>query len=109
VADYLITMSSGRIQVAGEVDDLLASHRVLTGPTDEAGHYDDAVVVHASGGETQAHLLVRAAADDPVPRGWESHPVGLEELALGYLREPAATVLPDPVLGQHRNLPEAAT
>ena len=32
VADYLILMSRGRVQVAGEVDDLLARHRVLTGP-----------------------------------------------------------------------------
>ena len=37
VADYLILMSQGRVQVAGEVDDLLASHRVLTGPAAEAG------------------------------------------------------------------------
>ena len=36
VADYLIVMSQGRVQVAGEVDDLLASHRVLTGPAAEA-------------------------------------------------------------------------
>src|SRR5580700_397661 len=32
VADYLILLSRGRVQVAGEVDDLLAAHRVLTGP-----------------------------------------------------------------------------
>ena len=36
VADYLILMSQGRVQVAGEVDDLLASHRMLTGPAAEA-------------------------------------------------------------------------
>src|SRR5579863_3690721 len=36
IADYLILLSLGRIQVAGEVDVLLASHRVLTGPTAEA-------------------------------------------------------------------------
>ena len=36
VADYLILMSRGRVQVAGEVDDLLAGHRVLTGPAAEA-------------------------------------------------------------------------
>ena len=38
VADYLILLSQGRVQVAGEVDDLLAGHRVLTGPAAEAGH-----------------------------------------------------------------------
>jgi ABC-2 type transport system ATP-binding protein len=32
VADYLILLSRGRLQVAGEVDDLLATHRLLTGP-----------------------------------------------------------------------------
>jgi phenazine biosynthesis-like protein/ABC transporter family protein len=32
VADYLILLSRGGVQVAGEVDDLLAGHRVLTGP-----------------------------------------------------------------------------
>ena len=32
VADYLIVLSRAQLQVAGEVDDLLAGHRVLTGP-----------------------------------------------------------------------------
>ncbi len=97
VADYLIMMSLGRIQVAGEVDDLLGSHRVLTGPAAEAGRYDERPVVHVRGGEAQAHLLVRSTADDPVPPGWEAHPVGLEELALAYLREPGVATLPGPV------------
>ena len=38
VADYLILLSRGRVQVAGEVDDLLTSHRMLTGPA--AGRTD---------------------------------------------------------------------
>jgi ABC-2 type transport system ATP-binding protein len=97
VADYLIMMSLGRIQLAGEVDDLLASHRVLTGPAAEAGGYDERPVVNVRQGEVQAHLLVRASAEDPVPPGWEAHPVGLEELALAYLREPGAAALPGPV------------
>ncbi len=100
VADYLILLSRGRVQVAGEVDDLLASHRVLTGPAAEAGRYAERPVVHVRRGEAQAHLLVRAAADDPVPPGWEAHPVGLEELALAYLREPGAAALPGPARGR---------
>ena len=103
VADYLILLSRGRVQVAGEVDDLLASHRMLTGPAAEAGRYAGRPVVHLSRGAAQAHLLVRAAADDPVPPGWEAHPVGLEELALAYLREPAASALPGPA--RSRSLP----
>jgi ABC-2 type transport system ATP-binding protein len=106
VADYLILMSRGRVQLAGEVDDLLASHRVLTGPAAEADRYAERLsVVHARRGEAQAHLLVRATAADPVPPGWEAHPVGLEELALAYLREPAAAVLPGPDRARRRTLP----
>ncbi len=100
VADYLILLSRGRVQVAGEVDDLLASHRVLTGPAAEADRYAERPVVHARRAEAQAHLLVRATADDPVPPGWEAHPVGLEELALAYLREPGAAALPGPARGR---------
>jgi ABC-2 type transport system ATP-binding protein len=100
VADYLILMSGGRVQVAGEIDDLLASHRMLTGPAAEARRYAGQPVVHLSRGEAQAHLLVRATAEDPVPPGWETHPVGLEELALAYLREPSAAALPGPARGR---------
>ena len=99
VADYLILLSRGRVQIAGEVDDLLASHRMLTGPTAEADKYSDRPVVHARRGGAQTHLLVQATADDPVPPGWEAHPVGMEELALGYLREPGAAALPGPGRG----------
>ena len=35
VADYLIVLSRGQVQVAGEVEDLLAGHRMLTGPAAE--------------------------------------------------------------------------
>ena len=100
VADYLILLSEGRVQVVGEVDDLLAAHRVLTGPAAEADRYAERPVVHIRRGEAQAHLLVRAGPDDPVPPGWEAHPVGLEELALAYLREPGAAALPGPTRGR---------
>jgi len=96
VADYLILLSQGRVQVAGQVDGLLASHRMMTGPAAEAATYAERPVVHLRRGEAQAHLLVRATAGDPVPPGWEAHPVGLEELALAYLREPGAAALPGP-------------
>jgi ABC-2 type transport system ATP-binding protein len=105
VADYLILMSRGRVQLAGEIDDLLASHRLLSGPAAEADRYAERLsVVHARRGEAQAHLLVRATADEPVPPGWEAHLVGLEELALAYLREPAAAAAPGPDRARRRAL-----
>jgi ABC-2 type transport system ATP-binding protein len=98
VADYLIVVSRGRVQVAGEVRDLLASHRVLTGPAAEADRLTGPRrVVHAWRSEAQAHLLIWAnGSTDPAPPGWAQHPVGLEELTLAYLREPWAAALPSP-------------
>jgi ABC-2 type transport system ATP-binding protein len=98
VADYLVLLSSGSVQVAGEVDSLLASHRVLTGPATDARRYAERLnVVHARRGGAQAHLLVRTnGTTDPVPPGWEAHPVSLEVLTLAYLREPGASALPGP-------------
>jgi ABC-2 type transport system ATP-binding protein len=100
VADYLVLLSRGRVQLAGEIEDLLASHRMLTGPAAEADRYAQRPVVHARRAEAQAHLLVRATASDKVPPGWEAQPVGLEELALAYLRQPGAAALPGPA--RHR-------
>ena len=106
VAGYLILLSRGRVQVAGQVEDLLATHRLLTGPAAEAGRYAGRPVVHARRVEAQARLLVRATAGDPVPPGWQAHPVGLEELALAYLREPGAAALPGPARGRDAHTSE---
>ena len=78
VADHLILLSRGQVQIAGEVDGLLAAHRLLTGPA--ADGHAGWPVVHASRAEAQARLLVRASAADPVPPGrrtrwaWKNSP-----------------------------------
>ena len=97
VADYLILVSGGRVRMAGEVDDLLSTHRMLTGPAADGGRLAELTVVHERRAEALAHVLVRTRGPaDPVPPGWEGHPVGLEELVLAYLREPGAAALPGP-------------
>ena len=106
VADYLVLLSNGSVQVAGEVDDLLATHRLLSGPASEAERYaHEFDVVHASRAASQAHLLVRCKETSGLlPSGWEAHSVTLEELALAYLREPGATAFPGPGRGQSTEL-----
>ena len=110
VADYLVLVSHGQIQVAGQVDDLLASHRVLTGPTADVDRYTDRLtVVHARRGQAQAHLLVRTTTTtDLVPPGWQTQSVGLEELTLAYLREPGAAALPGPTRADNGTPTEVA-
>jgi ABC-2 type transport system ATP-binding protein len=100
VADYLILLTQGQVQVAGKVGELLASHRMLTGPASEAGSYAGRLVVHQRSDKAQARLLVRAPADGPVPPGWLAQPVSLEQLALAYLREPGVSALPGRASGQ---------
>jgi ABC-type lipoprotein export system ATPase subunit len=75
-------LSGGQLQVAGEVDELLACHRVLTGPAADADRYAGQLrVVQTRRAGAQAHLLVRTNGQaDPVPPGWEAHSVSLEEL-----------------------------
>ena len=101
VADYLVLVSHGNVQVAGEVEDLLATHRLLTGPASESGRYTRQWnVVHASSAASLVRLLVRYdGTSSPVPPGWEARAVTLEELTLAYLREPGAAALPGPARG----------
>jgi ABC-2 type transport system ATP-binding protein len=96
VADYLVLLSGGHVQLAGEVDDLLSYHRVLTGPATEADAYAARLdVVLTRRAEAQAHLLVRTGEPaDPARPGWEAHQVSLEELVMSYLRAPGAAVIP---------------
>ncbi|HEY2237830.1 MAG TPA: ABC transporter ATP-binding protein [Streptosporangiaceae bacterium] len=97
VADYLVLLARGRVQVAGEVGDLLATHRTLTGPADQVGQLGPAFeVVHGLQARDQAHVLTRFRPPATAPDGWQPHPVTLEELVLGYLREPSASALPGP-------------
>jgi ABC-2 type transport system ATP-binding protein len=96
MADYLIVLSHGQVQVAGEVEDLLARHRMLTAPAAEVG--DPAgrmhVVQRRLAGQ-QSQLLIRTATPaEPAPAGWQSRGVALEELVLAYLRESGAAAMP---------------
>jgi ABC-2 type transport system ATP-binding protein len=97
VCDYLVLLSRGSVQIAGTVDDLVASHRVFTGPVDQADAVATALpVVHERRAGRQASLLVRTTNHPTVPAGWQGAPSNLEEIVLSYLRSPAASALPGP-------------
>jgi ABC-2 type transport system ATP-binding protein len=100
IADYLVILNDGQLQLAGGVEDLLAVHRILTGPGDERALDARLIaVVHARQAGAQAHLLVRnSAPGTPAPEGWRSNPASLEDLVLGYLRDPGARMLPGPAM-----------
>ena len=108
VADHLVVLGGGELRLAGPVDDLLAEHRVLTGPAADAdrlaGQFSTVQLKRAG---VQAHLLVRdAGPDSAVPNGWEAHPVGLEELVLAYLRPTGGDASPAAQQGPRTELTE---
>ncbi|MGF7237096.1 MAG: ABC transporter ATP-binding protein [Frankia sp.] len=97
VCDYLVLLSHGSVHIAGTGDDLVASHRVFTGPVDQADVVAAALpVVHERRAGRQASLLVRATCHPTVPAGWQDDPSNLEEIVLSYLRSPDASALPGP-------------
>jgi len=98
VADYLILLTHGQVQMAGEIDELLAGHTVLSGPAEESGAVTERFpVVQSQLAGRHAQLLVRTNGRSDPPAGWESDDVSLEELVLAYLREPSASTLPGPL------------
>ncbi len=86
VCDYVILLADGRVRLAGEVDELLATHRRLSGPRRESTRLPSSQqVVEESHTERQSTLLVRT--DEPViDPAWEVAEVGLEDIVLAYMR-----------------------
>ena len=87
VCDYLVVLAASRVQVAGEVEELLSSHHRLTGARrDPASLPSDQQVVEASHTDRQSTYLVRS--DGPIhDPAWAVEQVGLEDLVLAYMSQ----------------------
>jgi ABC-2 type transport system ATP-binding protein len=92
ICDYLIVLVSSRVQVAADVDDLLASHWQLTGPrTDPAVLPASWDVISESHTDRQSTLVVRSP--EPIAEfGWTADPIGLEDLVLNYMSQASRPV-----------------
>jgi ABC-2 type transport system ATP-binding protein len=90
VCDYLIVLVESRVQLAGPVDALLASHHRLIGPPrDPASLPTNQEVIESSHTDRQSTILVRT--DDPIhDPAWTVESIGLEDLVLAYMGQAAA-------------------
>jgi ABC-2 type transport system ATP-binding protein len=102
VCDHLVVLSHARTQVAADIEELIRTHRVLSGPRRDVGSIAGvASVIEEAHTERQTTMLVRLDGPllDPT---WEVREVGLEDLVLAYLGQPAASALPMPRLAPVR-------
>jgi ABC-2 type transport system ATP-binding protein len=85
VCDHLIVLVDSRVRVAGDIEDLLASHHRLTGPRRDIDSLpSDLHVVTASNTDVQSTLVVRT--DGPVlDPAWVVSELSLEDLVLAYM------------------------
>ncbi len=87
VCDYLIVLVGSRVRVAGPVEELLATHHLLSGPRRDPGSLPDGIrVISASHTDVQSTLLVRTSGPvlDPA---WTISDVSLEDLVLAYMSQ----------------------
>ena len=85
VCDYLVVLVESRVQVDGDVEDLLASHHRLTGPRRDPGSLPSGqVVIEDRHTDRQSTLIVRC--DGPVlDPAWTVEDLSLEDLVLAYM------------------------
>jgi len=88
VCDHLVVINYGRVVLRGEIDALLAEHRVLVGPRVRTDPRGSRSVIEIKHSDRHTTMLVRQGAA-PIMPGWQANPVGLDELVLAYLRRPA--------------------
>jgi ABC-2 type transport system ATP-binding protein len=89
VCDYLIVLVGSRVRVAGSVEELLATHHLLTGPRQDAATLPDRQqVISASHTDRQTTLLVRTSSPvlDPA---WTVSEVSLEDMVVAYMKQAA--------------------
>ena len=89
VCDYLIVLVASRVRVAGPVEELLATHHLLSGPRRDPGTLPAGQhVISASHTDRQTTLLVRTS-DEVLDPTWTAAEVGLEDLVLAYMNQAA--------------------
>lgn len=89
VADYLVLIARGTVRLDGPVDEIVAQHRVVRIRPGEDSSAWEAI------GSAGTHQVVRLRSSGAVlPSDCEARPVGIEELAMAYLREGSPQLLP---------------
>ena len=93
VCDHIVILSSSRVQVCGDIDDVLAEHKLLVGPRKDTTAIErDHHVVQVTRTPRQTTMLVRlnGPVHDPA---FQVSDVSLEDIVLAYMGEDAPPAL----------------
>ncbi|MEW2439805.1 ABC transporter ATP-binding protein [Streptomyces caniferus] len=96
MCDYLLVLAEGRLRMAGQTDELVPAHVLVTGVADGDGTVPEELrtrhtVVESRVTGRQFSALVRPHG--PLSDGWETLVPSLEEVLLACLRSPDAPTL----------------
>jgi ABC-2 type transport system ATP-binding protein len=91
ICDFLIVLRSGRLRLAGDIDELRLQHRVICGPDGWPGGAGWQVISQRSTAGRTTALVRRDGARLPGPGLQDAAPT-FDELVLGYLEGDAAAL-----------------
>jgi len=89
VCDHIVLLAASRVQLCGDIEDLLAEHKLLVGPRKDTSAIErDHRVVQMTRTPRQITLLVRGCGPvlDPA---FEASDVSLEDVVLAYMGQDA--------------------
>ena len=85
VCDHVILLAAAHTELCEEIDDVLASHRMLVGPKRPLASLESSITVVKST-STSNQLRLVARVDGPVlDPTWEVSELGLEDIILAYM------------------------
>ncbi len=87
VCDYLVVLAASRVQVNGDIDELLSTHHRLVGTPRDLENLPDTVhVIESSSTDRQTTVTVRSA--DPImDPAWSIESLTMEDLVLAYMSQ----------------------
>ncbi|MET9604989.1 ABC transporter ATP-binding protein [Streptomyces sp. NPDC006512] len=98
MCDHLLVLADGRVRMAGDTDELLPMHTLVTGVTDEGGALPAALAAHTliEARTSGRHFTALVRREAPIGPEWQPAEPSLEEVLLAYLRSPQAPALLSP-------------
>jgi ABC-2 type transport system ATP-binding protein len=97
ICDHLLLLDSGRLALAADLEDVLATHRLLTAPRRNTFALErDHTVLRCERTQRQVKAWVRLEGPLHDP-GWEETELGLEDIALAYMGRGRTDLDPEPL------------